>query len=365
MVDEIKKTKNNTNVKENLCTNTPFSPGSWPFTAFTYKYVMYLNDHICLDSRAFQTKADTVISDTVGTREDVKSEVVSKNVSETTTENSGNTENKNNEAKESTSVPITPNASEAEQTNTLLPKESVLVQISKRLKTLEKNVTLVNRLLNTLNNTNTDQSDDILHILEEVVKAQDTFQSSIKENEYISDNVKNLSEKLSIFEQVVNEKSLAIMWLTIANVLLFLLIFLFITCACARKVYRNIKPIKMEEPHSILKKSSAYECGTCLTNNNGEEKEDDITTKVNRLSVKKLSFSLEELEDEEEAEEEVAEIPFSRSAAESLSNIENHFRRTAEEKLMRRNSKGHRRCTWSGGTLRKMAQDGGFMSKDI
>lgn len=215
IADELKKTKNTTEKLPE--TTTSFK--HWPFlTLFTYQYIMHLNhnnDNICLDSRTLEMGDNMLLNNIVSNKGVIDSVIVlTNNISDTSTETIDIEAN---------------NSGKTEQTNSHSPNETVLIQISKRLKILEKNVTLVNRLVKCLNNTNADQSDDILHILEdeEVVKAQDTFQSYIKENEAISTSVKILHEKLSMFESMNNKQSMTIKELAFANLLLLLLVLFF------------------------------------------------------------------------------------------------------------------------------------------
>jgi hypothetical protein len=86
-------------------------------------------------------------------------------------------------------------------------KESLLVQISNRVKLLEKNATTAGSFLRQLNASLLHQAADMDHILEAVIRAKETFKDSLSEQVTVRSRLKLLTERLHQFEALVEESS--------------------------------------------------------------------------------------------------------------------------------------------------------------
>ena len=87
------------------------------------------------------------------------------------------------------------------------PKESLLVQISNRVKLLERNATAAGSFLRQLNASLLTQAQDLDHILEAVIRAKETFKDSVREQVSVRGRLKALTERMAQVEGLVEESS--------------------------------------------------------------------------------------------------------------------------------------------------------------
>merc|ERR1711910_219631 len=92
-------------------------------------------------------------------------------------------------------------------TNMLTPKESILVQISNRVKILEKNVSSQNNILKTFNSSSKQQENDIGKILDTIVKAKEVFEETAGETENMKGRVKKMDQKMGKMEDILAESA--------------------------------------------------------------------------------------------------------------------------------------------------------------
>merc|ERR1711981_1108613 len=89
----------------------------------------------------------------------------------------------------------------------LTPKESILVQISNRVKILEKNVSSQNNILKTFNSSSKQQENDIGKILDTIVKAKEVFEETAGETENVKGKVKRMDQKMGKMEDILAESA--------------------------------------------------------------------------------------------------------------------------------------------------------------
>ena len=106
---------------------------------------------------------------------------------------------------EATEEPSSSGSSHSSSSSAAPPKESLLVQISNRVKLLERNATAAGSWLRQLNASLLHQADDMEHILEAVIRAKDTFKGSLEEQVTVRSRLKALSEQVQQFEMIIEE----------------------------------------------------------------------------------------------------------------------------------------------------------------
>jgi len=109
-------------------------------------------------------------------------------------------------------------------------KESSLVQLSSRLKTLERNTTGIAALLRQLNLTSTQQASDMDRILEAVLRAKESFKDATKDLTTVRTKVKQLIERADMFDTFVAESTESTkVW--VLMVILLVLVILHLVCS--------------------------------------------------------------------------------------------------------------------------------------
>jgi len=100
-------------------------------------------------------------------------------------------------------------------------KESILVGLNSRLKTMEKNATITSFLLKQLNHTVSVHTNDMERILEAVIKAKESFQETIKEMSSFRNKLKIINENEIKHDKFLKDSS--------QNMKLLVMGFLFLT----------------------------------------------------------------------------------------------------------------------------------------
>lgn len=100
-------------------------------------------------------------------------------------------------------------------------KESILVGLNSRLKTMEKNATITSYLIKQLNHTVSVHTNDMERILEAVIKAKESFQETIKEMSFFRNKLKIMNENEIKYDKFLKDSS--------QNMKLLVMGFLFLT----------------------------------------------------------------------------------------------------------------------------------------
>lgn len=222
------------------------------------------------------------------------------------------------------------------------PKESVLVQISNKVKTLEKNITLHNNLLKSLNNTNKQQSNDIDKILETILKAKEVFEDSVKETDGVKTKVNALNSKVTQVEKALDESMDVMKKFMVSTILLGILCAFLTTILCCSQ-QQSIESVDNEEEieESITEANP-------VKNVNSEALEETSENNTSSTEVceikkpKKVTFA---------ATDESDKIDRGSSSDDDIS------RRLAMRRRSTRRQDPRRRSTWCGGSFRKLTEE--------
>ena len=134
----------------------------------------------------------------------------------------------------------------------IVPKESVLVQISNRVKILEKNITAQNHFLKGMNVSSKQQANDINKILDTILKAKAVFQETVGETENVKGKVNDLNKKLTKFEETIVEYAEALKLMIGITVFLSILCLFLISLIC-------FKPSEKKQEEEEVEEESKYE----------------------------------------------------------------------------------------------------------
>jgi len=224
-----------------------------------------------------------------------------------------------------------------------LPKESILVQISNRVKILERNFTAQNSILKSFNVSSKQQANDINKILETILKAKEVFQETVGETEKVKGKVNDLNKKVTMFEESIGEYAEALKLMMAFTIFLSVLCLFLISLICFKPNERKTEE-EEKEIEEVGSKSEDFEI---------EVAHDEIsilkTIHVQTDSPKikkKVSFS----DTEKEATHETSEDDIS-------AKLESNRR------VRRRDPR--RRVTWCGGTFRKLAEEAKYLVKEL
>jgi len=221
-----------------------------------------------------------------------------------------------------------------------VPKESVLVQISNRVKILEKNITIQNNILKNFNVSSKQQANDINKILETILKAKEVFQETVGETEAVKGDVNELTKKVTKFEELIGEYAEALKLMMALTVFLSILCLFLISLICFKP--SDIKLVEVEEEVEVT-----YET---IEEEDGQEekcKNKDIHVQTDSPIIKKrVTFS----DDEKEVKTEGSDYDIS-------------YKLTTGRRVRRRDPS--RRVTWCGGTFRKLAEEAKFLVKEL
>jgi len=220
-----------------------------------------------------------------------------------------------------------------------VPKESVLVQISNRVKILEKNSTIQNHILKNFNVSSKQQANDINKILETILKAKEVFQETVGVTEKVKGNVNDLTKKVTRFEEVIDEYAEALKLMMAFTIFLSILCLFLISVICFKP-----SDIKVETEEEV---ESTYEVIE-------EEVHQEEKSQIKNMHVqtdspkimKKVTFS----DDEKEVKTSGSDEDISAKL-------------NASRRIRRRDPK--RRVTWCGGGFRKLAEEAAFLVKEL
>lgn len=225
-----------------------------------------------------------------------------------------------------------------------VPKESVLVQISNRVKILEKNITAQNHFLKGMNVSSKQQSNDINKILDTILKAKAVFQETVGETEHVKGKVNDLNKKLTKFEETILEYAEALKLMMGITVFLSILCLFLISLIC-------FKPSERKQEEEVVEVESKYEDVEVEVEVHHQEESQikDIHVQTDSPKIiKKVTFS----DDEKEAKSEASDEDISAKLARG-------------NRRVRRVREPYRRVTWCGGTFRKLAEEAKFLVKEL
>jgi len=218
----------------------------------------------------------------------------------------------------------------------IVPKESVLVQISNRVKILEKNYTFQNNLMKSFNLSSKQQASDINKILETILKAKEVFQETVGETERVKGKVKDLNKKVTSFEETLGVYAESLKLMMALSVFLSVLCLFLISLICFKPSDRKVE----EEVESCEEVEIKTLEADISPNNDVQVQTDSPKTK------KKVSFL-----------EKATEITPATSDEDISTKLENYRRAIRKEP--------RRRVTWCGGTFRKLAEEAKYLVKEM
>merc|ERR550532_2298638 len=164
-------------------------------TIMTYKYLfLQMRNDVCIDSVTLETLTQNSF---LGAKDKIQA-VKYKSIEKKVADGEG--------GKEQQAVEKSVENNDS-NTNLLTPKESILVQISNRVKILEKNVSSQNNILKTFNSSSKQQENDIGKILDTIVKAKEVFEETAGEAENVKGKVKKMDQKMGKMEDILAESA--------------------------------------------------------------------------------------------------------------------------------------------------------------
>jgi len=304
-------------------------------TLLSYKYIfLQMRDDVCVDSVQFESFTKHGI---VRNKENIKSIEVSTVEKKILDVPQGKVTDINVPKKVQNLTKLDVNGSAP-----TVPKDSVLVQISNRVKILEKNITVQNNILKNFNVSNKQQANDINRILETILKAKEVFQETVGETEAVKGDVNELNKKVSKFEELINEYAEALKLMMALTIFLSILCLFLISLICFQP--GDVKMVEVEEQEvetefKIIGQEEINKEENCHIK--------DIHVQTDSPIIKKrVTFS----DDEKEVKTEGSE--------EDISN-----KLTTRRRVRRRDPA--RRVTWCGGTFRKLAEEAAFLVKEL
>ena len=302
-------------------------------TIMTYKYLfLQMRNDVCIDSVTLETLTQNSF---VGAKDKVqamKYKSMEKKVI-------GHEEEKEQAVEKSV------DSNDSNTQNMLTPKESILVQISNRVKVLEKNVSSQNNILKTFNSSSKQQENDIGKILDTIVKAKEVFEETAGETENVKGRVKKMDQKMGRMEDILAESAETMkMMMAITIVLAITCLFLVsIICFSPSPHYVMFEEKnEVEEEEDLSVGNSQPSASTHRVSHTSQVIDDEVETVVTEgpKVKKRVTFTDDEVETEASAEEDI-----------SL-RISSPKRRV----VMRRKDPA-RRATWCGGSFRRLAED--------
>ena len=302
-------------------------------TIMTYKYLfLQMRNDVCIDSVTLETLTQNSF---VGAKDKVqamKYKSMEKKVI-------GHEEEKEQAVEKSV------DSNDSNTQNMLTPKESILVQISNRVKVLEKNVSSQNNILKTFNSSSKQQENDIGKILDTIVKAKEVFEETAGETENMKGRVKKMDQKMGRMEDILAESAETMkMMMAITIVLAITCLFLVsIICFSPSPHYVMFEDKnEVEEEEGLSVDNSRPSASTHRVSHTSQVVDDEVETVVTEgpKVKKRVTFTDDEVETEASAEEDI-----------SL-RISSPKRRV----VMRRKDPA-RRATWCGGSFRRLAED--------
>jgi len=303
-------------------------------TMLSYKYIfLQMRNDVCVDSVQFESFTKHGI---VKNKENIKSIEVSTVEKKIIDVSQGKVTDINVPKKVQNLTKLDVNGSAP-----TVPKDSVLVQISNRVKILEKNITVQNNILKNFNVSSKQQANDINKILETILKAKEVFQETAGENEAVKGDVNELNKKVSKFEELINEYAEALKLMMALTIFLSILCLFLISLICFKP--GDVKMVEVDD-----------EVDTAVGTIDQEEEYKEEKCNIKDIHVqtdspiikKRVTFS----DDEKEVRAEGSEEDIS-------------YKLTARRRVRRRDPA--RRVTWCGGTFRKLAEEAAFLVKEL
>jgi len=303
-------------------------------TMLSYKYIfLQMRNDVCIDSVQFESFTKQGI---VKNKENIKSIEVSTVEKKIIDVSQGKVTDINVPKKVQNLTKFDVNGSAP-----TVPKDSVLVQISNRVKILEKNITVQNNILKNFNVSSKQQANDINKILETILKAKEVFQETAGENEAVKGDVNELNKKVSKFEELILEYAEALKLMMALTIFLSILCLFLISLICFKP--GDVKMVEVDD-----------EVDTAVGTIDQEEEYKEEKCNIKDIHVqtdspiikKRVTFS----DDEKEVRAEGSEEDIS-------------YKLTARRRVRRRDPA--RRVTWCGGTFRKLAEEAAFLVKEL
>jgi len=296
-------------------------------TIMTYKYLfLQMRNDVCIDSVTLETLTHNSFMGAKDKIQAVKYKSIEKKVT-------------GNEAEKEQTVEKLADNNDS-NTNLLTPKESILVQISNRVKILEKNVSSQNNILKTFNSSSKQQENDIGKILDTIVKAKEVFEETAGEAENVKGKVKKMDQKMGKMEDILAESAETMkMMMAIMIVLAITCLFLVsIICFSPSPHYvmfeekNEIDEVEEEEGLSVDNTNSSQSAPVL------DKGAKDIVEEGPKVK-KRVTFTDDEVETEASAEEDIS------------------LRIYSPKRRVVRRKDATRRATWCGGSFRKLAED--------
>merc|ERR1712051_797939 len=296
-------------------------------TIMTYKYLfLQMRNDVCIDSVTLETLTQNSF---LGAKDKIQA-VKYKSIEKKVAAGEG--------GKEQQAVEKSVENNDS-NTNLLTPKESILVQISNRVKILEKNVSSQNNILKTFNSSSKQQENDTGKIHDTIVKAKEVFEETAGEAENVKGKVKKMDQKMGKMEDILAESAETM------KMMMAITIVLAITCLFLVSVIRS-------SPHYVM-----FE----------EKNEVDEVEEEEGLSVGNTQPSQSATVLDKGAENIVEEAPKVKKRVTFTDDEVDEMEASAEEDIslrvyspkrrVVRRKEAARRATWCGGSFRKLAED--------
>jgi len=300
-------------------------------TIMTYKYLfLQMRNDMCIDSVTLETLTHNSFMGAKDKIQAVKYKSIEKKVVA-----------KVEAEKEQAAVEKSADNNDS-NTNMLTPKESILVQISNRVKILEKNVTSQNNILKTFNSSSKQQENDIGKILDTIVKAKEVFEETAGEAENVKGKVKKIDQKMGKMEDILAEsaetmKMMMAITIVLAITCLFLVSIICFSPSPHYVMFEEKNEVDEVEEEEGLSVGNSKPSQSAPVLDRGAENIVEEAPKVK----KRVTFTDDEVEETEEA-----------SAEEDIS-----LRIYSPKRRVVRRKDATRRATWCGGSFRKLAED--------
>ena len=300
-------------------------------TIMTYKYLfLQMRNDMCVDSVTLETLTHNSFMGAKDKIQAVKYKSIEKKVV-----------GKVEAEKEQAAVEKSADSNDS-NTNMLTPKESILVQISNRVKILEKNVTSQNNILKTFNSSSKQQENDIGKILDTIVKAKEVFEETAGEAENVKGKVKKIDQKMGKMEDILAEsaetmKMMMAITIVLAITCLFLVSIICFSPSPHYVMFEEKNEVDEVEEEEGLSVGNSKPSQSAPVLDRGAENIVEEAPKVK----KRVTFTDDEVEETEEA-----------SAEEDIS-----LRIYSPKRRVVRSKDATRRATWCGGSFRKLAED--------
>jgi len=217
--------------------------------------------------------------------------------------------------------------------NTILaPKESILVQISNRVKSLEKNLTAQVNTLKTFNSSSKQQGNDINKILETILKAKEAFEETTQDTETVKDKVKTIDQKIARMESTLMESSEMMKLVMAITIVLAITCLFLISIICFSPTPHYVVTEEDEENEDLTVRNTQKNYNPPMEDVSIDEPIAGCSSKPK----KKVTFSDDE--GGKDSDEDINRW------------IDNPHRRINKKEP-------RRRVTWCGGSFRKLAED--------